>query len=86
MIEPYFNTNIILIEFMAMAISDDYLSLANAKDKAKKKSNRTKNPVDFFIYKNIRNEANTLSYNLKKDYIASSMEENQHNVKNCGGF
>ena len=62
-------------------MTDEYMSIAKAKDKAKRKSNKSRNAVDFFIYKNLRNEANTMSANLKRDFITTSIGDNKNNVK-----
>ncbi len=62
-------------------MTNEYLLCADARDTAKKVSNSSKNPVDYFRYKQIRHEANTLCCNLEGDYISSSIEENKDNVK-----
>ena len=62
-------------------INDDYLSISDARDHAKIKFNRTKSPLDDYVYKTLRNQANTLAHNLKKNFIAESIEANKHNIK-----
>ena len=62
-------------------MSDDYISIAKARDDAKKVSNRTRSPVDHFAYKRLRNSANSLSLKLKRDFIMDSIEANKGKVK-----
>ena len=55
--------------------------VAKARDDAKRISNRSRNPVDHFAYKRLRNSANSLSFKLKRDFIADSIEANKGKVK-----
>ncbi len=62
-------------------VNDDYLSITDARDKAKKTFNRSKLPLDNYVYKTLRNSANTLANNLKKSYIADAIDSSKNNVK-----